>query len=92
MTAEVKGTPELAVHALERAVQRGTLGLVAIGAAALVHLAANTVPALLCYYEERCQWGHDDACSSASQLRVSLRTSARSGRSASRHAPSSDPR
>jgi hypothetical protein len=77
MTAEVKGTPELAVHALERAVRRGTFGLVAIGAAAVVHLAATTAPALLTYHEERCKAANLDACSSAIQLRAALRAEAR---------------
>ncbi len=59
--ALVRGSPALAVQALQRAVRRGTLALVTIGIVSAVHAAAAMAPARLAY-KIRCHAGSGIAC------------------------------
>jgi hypothetical protein len=59
--ALVRGSPVLALHALQRSVRRGTVGLVVIGAVGVAHAAAALTPAKL-GYDLRCRLGDGWAC------------------------------
>ncbi len=54
LAALVEGSPEQAAAALARAVRRGTLGLLVIGAISALHVAAITDPARDLYQAIRC--------------------------------------
>ena len=64
----MRGSPELALGALQGAVRRGTVGLVVIGIMGAAHLAAARVPAVV-LYETRCDLGDGSACRMAHLLR-----------------------
>jgi len=66
--ALVRGSPELALGALQGAVRRGTVGLVVIGMMGALHAAAARVPAVV-LYESRCDLGDRSACRMAQLLR-----------------------
>jgi hypothetical protein len=66
--ALVQGSPEQATSALRRAVLRGALGLVAIGAVVGGHMAANTPAADRFHAALLCDQGRGAWCARAAQL------------------------
>lgn len=76
MVALVQGHPGQAETALRRAVRRGVVSVVVIGAIHGAHLAADTQPALTLYQQRWCDGGALVACRHAAQL-VQLRDPAR---------------
>jgi hypothetical protein len=67
--ALVRGNPELSLFALRRAVGRGTIGLLVLGAVVAAHLVGAVVPAIV-IYELRCSsTGERSACTLARELK-----------------------
>jgi hypothetical protein len=66
--ALVRGTPDLAIRALSRAVRRGAFGLALIGLTAIVHGVASSAPALTTYAITLCGPRQPRACALAASL------------------------